>query len=119
MRVHLSVLQQIMTLINIAGMFTVCAACQQSYPLSHYPPREYMYVCLTERLNSTRVPVLAQDGQNPWTSFPLNPISFPLAVKTPYVSAWNPPGNRPMSLSWPESLSFTVSSLVSIRHRIR
>lgn len=56
MRVHLSVLQQIMMLINIAGIFTVCAACQQSYPLSHYPPREYMYVRLTERLTLVPAP---------------------------------------------------------------
>lgn len=55
-RVHLSVLQQIMMLINIAGIFTACAACQQSYALSHYPPREYMYVRLTERLTLVPAP---------------------------------------------------------------
>lgn len=47
--------------------------------------------------------VFAQKGPVNWTATPFNAPSFPLAVKTPYVNAWDPQGNgpQPVSSSWP------------------
>lgn len=58
---------------------------------------------------------LSQNGPGPstWTAAPFNAPSFPLAVKTPYVNAWDPQGSgpAPVSNSWARvgSTVFTVS----------
>lgn len=36
--------------------------------------------------------ILALVGAVSWTATPFNPASFPLAVRTPYLSAWLPQG---------------------------
>lgn len=57
--------------------------------------------------------VFAQNGPKTWTASPFNAPSFPLAVKTPYVNAWDPQGNGPAAVStnWARvgSTFFTVS----------
>lgn len=62
---------------------------------------------------------LAQDEYIPWMATPFNPPSFPLAVKTPYVNAWDPQGNEsaPISSSYPKigSTFFSVSSLLCLQ----
>lgn len=69
--------------------------------------------------------VSAQDGPTTWTATPFNPPSFPLAVKTPYVNAWDPQGNEPapVSNSWPRGGSPALSvmgwySMISVDGKV-
>ena len=62
----------------------------------------------------------AQIGSTEWTTYPFNAPSFPIAVKAPYMNAWEPQGNvtSPMSDSFPKigSTFFSVSTVVAVRH---
>ncbi|KAI5119766.1 hypothetical protein M0805_009237 [Coniferiporia weirii] len=47
--------------------------------------------------------VAAQNGPTTWTASPFSPPSLGLAVRSPYLNAWQPQGNgpAPISNSWP------------------
>ena len=57
--------------------------------------------------------IRTQTGPTEWSTSPFNPPSLPLAVKIPYMNAWEPQGNAPtaMSNSFPKigSTFFSVS----------
>jgi len=48
-----------------------------------------------------------------WTADPLNPPAVPLAVRTPYLSAWLPQGSgQPLNGVWPTFWTGSVSLCV-------
>ena len=67
--------------------------------------------------------IRAQTGQREWSVSPLNAPSFPIAVKTPYMNAWEPQGNvtTAMSSLWPKigSTFFSVSDIVVVTIHLR
>ena len=62
----------------------------------------------------------SQTGSRQWSASPFNAPSLPIAVKAPYMNAWEPQGNvtSPMSDSFPKigSTFFSVSTVVAVRH---
>lgn len=54
-----------------------------------------------------------------WTATPFNPASIPLAVRSPYLSAWlNQGGGTALNEDWPKFWTGTVSRLTEIHTRM-
>lgn len=67
--------------------------------------------------------VFAQNNTIPWTVKPLNPASFPLAIRNPYLNTWFSQAPEPqegvqISSTWPVFWSNIVSTLDRPPHAI-
>jgi len=74
-------------------------------------------MCLTKLLSAVTLSLAAATA-TAWDATPFNPASVPLAVRTPYLSAWLPQGSgTPLNGAWPQFWTGSVS-LVYITPRI-
>lgn len=66
---------------------------------------------LTLRVFYSEVPELLASDSTGWTANPLNPPAAPLAVRSPYLSAWLRQGGSgvPLNGAWPTFWSGGVS----------